>query len=53
MTLQKTPNRLAKNRLFKTCAMAAGLSLMSLQAFAGDSALTQEFSEIYLAELAL
>ncbi|MCD5994010.1 alginate O-acetyltransferase AlgF [Pseudomonas sp. CDFA 602] len=39
MTQQNTTQRLAKNRLFKTCALAAGLGLMSLQAFAGDSAL--------------
>ncbi|MEQ4256156.1 alginate O-acetyltransferase AlgF [Pseudomonas syringae] len=39
MTFNTTANRLAAKRLFKTCAMAAGLGLMSLQAFAGDSAL--------------
>ncbi|GFM68430.1 alginate O-acetyltransferase AlgF [Pseudomonas cichorii] len=39
MTLQHTPNRSAKKSLFKTCALAATLGLMSLQAFAGDSAL--------------
>jgi alginate O-acetyltransferase complex protein AlgF len=39
MTFNTTANRSAAKRLFKTCAMAAGLGLMSLQAFAGDSAL--------------
>lgn len=39
MTFNTTANRSAAKRIFKTCAMAAGLGLMSLQAFAGDSAL--------------
>ncbi|AZG85306.1 alginate O-acetyltransferase AlgF [Pseudomonas syringae pv. pisi str. PP1] len=39
MTFNTTANHSAAKRLFKTCAMAAGLGLMSLQAFAGDSAL--------------
>ncbi len=39
MTQHTTANRSNKNRFFKTCALAAGLGLMSLQAFAGDSAL--------------
>ncbi|MDC3742002.1 alginate O-acetyltransferase AlgF [Pseudomonas syringae pv. syringae] len=39
MTFNTIANRSAAKRLFKNCAMAAGLGLMSLQAFAGDSAL--------------
>jgi alginate O-acetyltransferase complex protein AlgF len=43
MTLQKTTQlsntRTAKKSLLKTCALAAGISLFTLQAFAGDSAL--------------
>ncbi|NAT30332.1 alginate O-acetyltransferase, partial [Pseudomonas syringae pv. actinidiae] len=39
MTSNNTAHRSATKRLFKTCALAAGLGLMSLPAFAGDSAL--------------
>ena len=43
MTLQTTPNRLATcvrtSRLLKTCVLAASLGFVSLQAYAGDSAL--------------
>ncbi|MCI8209616.1 alginate O-acetyltransferase [Pseudomonas sp. S25] len=39
MTLQNSNIRTAKKSLLKTCALAAGISLFTLQAFAGDSAL--------------
>lgn len=39
MTLQNSNTRTAKKSLLKTCALAAGISLFTLQAFAGDSAL--------------
>lgn len=43
MTLQTTAKKLSNTRsakgLLKTCALAAGISLFTLQAFAGDSAL--------------
>ncbi|MBC3951886.1 alginate O-acetyltransferase AlgF [Pseudomonas folii] len=39
MNLQNSNTRTAKKSLLKTCALAAGISLFTLQAFAGDSAL--------------
>lgn len=38
MTLQTTPQRSARNRLLKTFALAASLSVLSLPAFAGGDA---------------